>query len=181
MSTPFELLLDLDQRVRDNSEKFLISQDAKQHWSGVSFSLAGKRCVTPLFEVAGILRVPDSMTMVPGVKSWIKGVANNHGRLLPVVDLGEFLELGPSSASSSCRILVLEQGDLFCGLIAGSVQGVQHFEADTFCDHIPASTPEALQPFLTGCYQKEEDYYLVFSLFALARHAAFMQVALETA
>ena len=180
MSTPFELLLDLDQRARANSDGLPAQQDLKQYWSGVGFSLAGERCVAPLSEVAEILHMPDSITMVPGVKSWIKGVANSRGRLLPVMDLGEFLGLEPSSASTTRRILVLEQGDLICGLIVDGVQGMQHFEADTFSDCIPASTSEALQPLLAGSYQREASY-LVFSLFTLAEHASFMQVALETA
>ncbi len=68
--------------------------------------------------------------LMPGVKPWVKGVANLRGRLLPVMDLGGFLGLELSKARKQRRVLVVEYNDLFVGLLVDEVVGMQHFAQD---------------------------------------------------
>lgn len=98
--TAFELLLDIDRRCRLLAAD-LPSQEARlQRWSGIGFRLGPHWYVAPMGEVAEVLHEPRC-TLMPGVKPWVKGVANLRGRLLPVMDLGGFLGLNcPRPASN---------------------------------------------------------------------------------
>ena len=40
-----------------------------------------------------MLAVPP-LTRVPGAKTWVKGIANVRGQLLPVLDLRQYLAVG---------------------------------------------------------------------------------------
>src|ERR1700760_1565499 len=87
--TAFELLWQIDQRCRLLAAD-LPSQSIRQdNWSGIGFRLGEHWYVAPMGEVSEVLHEPR-FTQLPGVKSWVKGVANLRGRLLPMMDLGGF-------------------------------------------------------------------------------------------
>ena len=65
-----------------------------EEWVGVGFRLGTERFLVPRGEVREVLMVPPAITRVPGAKSWVRGLANVRGHLLPVVDLKEFLGSG---------------------------------------------------------------------------------------
>jgi twitching motility protein PilI len=92
--------------------------------------LDGHRMVSPMMEVAELLTPPSSITKLPGVKPWVRGVANLRGRLLPLVDLESFFG-NPPVKNLRRRILSVEQSDLYSGLVVSEVFGMQHFPAAT--------------------------------------------------
>nr|WP_180202307.1 chemotaxis protein CheW [Pseudomonas sp. SbOxS1]NYU01703.1 purine-binding chemotaxis protein CheW [Pseudomonas sp. SbOxS1] len=171
--TAFELLLQIDRRCRLLAAD-LPSQPARQDsWSGIGFRLGEHWYVAPMGEVGEVLHEPR-FTLVPGVKSWVKGVANLRGRLLPVIDLGGFFGLEVSAARKQRRVLVVEHEDVFAGLLVDEVVGLQHFARDSLQPIDTLGGPIA--PFITGRFQREQGWQ-VFSLFALARSQGFMNVA----
>ena len=98
--TAFELLLDIDRRCRLLAADLPSQETRLQRWSGIAFRVGSNAYVAPMGEVAEVLHEPRC-TLMPGVKPWVKGVANLRGRLLPVMDLGGFLGLELSKASSA--------------------------------------------------------------------------------
>ncbi|MBU2707805.1 chemotaxis protein CheW [Zooshikella marina] len=173
---PFELLQSIARRCRQHAAGLPAQTEVKAQWSGIGFRLANLNFVAPMGEVAEILPVPN-YTQLPGVQSWVKGIANVRGRLLPIMDLPTFLGHQLASARKSRRILVVEHGELFSGLVVDEVMGMQHFPVDGYSDQIPRSTPEPFQSFLTGSYEREDGRWLIFSLYALAEHPSFSKVA----
>ena len=172
---PFAALLDLAQRSVQHAHGLPAQIDIKPHWTGIGFSLGGQRLVAPMAEVAEILSVPSS-TRLPGVKPWVRGVANVRGRLLPLIDLESFFGGTLSGNRKRQRVLALEHGDLYSGLIVSEVHGMQHFPVDSFHNEIP----EELAPmrlFLAGAYRSRELDWTVFSPFRLARDARFFNAA----
>lgn len=168
--TAFELLLDIDRRCRLLAAD-LPSQEARlQRWSGIGFRLGPHWYVAPMGEVAEVLHEPRC-TLMPGVKPWVKGVANLRGRLLPVMDLGGFLGLELSRARKQRRVLVVEYNDLFVGLLVDEVVGMQHFAQDAL---LVSTAPAA--PFIQGEFDSDQ-LWQVFSPFALAQAPGFMDVA----
>ena len=89
---PFALLLNIADRSRRNASA-LPQQVEVLLWGGL---LAGI-FAADMNDVAEILQ-PPRLTKVPGVRSWVLGVANVRGRLVPVMDLAGLLGL-PSRAS----------------------------------------------------------------------------------
>lgn len=171
---PFGALLDLARRSMINAQGLPLQVDIKPYWTGVGFKLAGRHFVAPMGEVAEILAQPAS-TRLPGVQSWVRGVSNVRGRLLPLIDLESFFggHLGPRK---NRRVLALELGDLYSGLIVSEVFGMQHFPVDTFKTEVPDALG-ALEPFLAGSYRHNEINWTVFSPFKLAQNAEFFNAA----
>jgi len=177
--TAFELLLQIDQRCRLLAAD-LPSQPTRQHgWSGIGFRLGEHWYVAPMGEVSEVLHEPR-FTQLPGVKPWVKGVANLRGRLLPMMDLCAFFsdkELAHelSAVRKQRRVLVVEHNDVFAGLMVDEVFGLQHFAQDSLEPAEALSGPIA--PFIKGRFLREQSWQ-VFSPFALAQSQSFMHVAL---
>lgn len=171
---PFVALLELAERSVASAQGLPAQADIKPHWSGIGFQLAGHRLVAPMGEVAEIL-APPSYTRLPGVQSWVQGVSNVRGRLLPLIDLESFFG-GALGNRRSRRVLALELGELYSGLIVSEVYGMQHIPVDCFRDEVPEGL-EALSPFLAGSYHYNDHVWSVFSPFKLAHNAEFFNAA----
>ncbi|MCK7544342.1 chemotaxis protein CheW [Marinobacter bryozoorum] len=175
-ATPFAVLTDIARRSRSLAAGLPEQQEAVTLWNGIGFMLAGQRFVAPMGEVVEILHLPR-FTHVPGVRPFMLGVANVRGRLLPLIDLAQFFGL-PRSARSNRdrRVLVVEQDDIFTGLVVDDVVGMQYFAEDSF---VPRSEDihEAMTPFVQGGYVRDEEIWNVFSTFALIDDERFLDVS----
>lgn len=177
-SPAFKLLLEISRRSRENAATVPQRGETQALWSGVGFSLAGARYVVPMGEVAEILPVPK-FTQIPGVMSWVKGVSNVRGRLMPVLDLMGFLDQVSEYPIKRRKLLVLEQDELYSGLVVDTVLGMQHFTHKQFIKELPGAY-QVSRPYLKGAYQRDDEVWGVFSLHRLAQDPRFMQVAVET-
>ncbi|MBC7184492.1 MAG: chemotaxis protein CheW, partial [Marinobacter sp.] len=74
------------------------------------------------------------------------------------------------------RVLVVEQGDIFSGLVVDSVLGMQYFATDSFKD-APEGVPENVRPFVAGGYERNEEVWKVFSAVDLLEDERFLDVA----
>lgn len=175
-AAPFSVLTDIAKRSRSLSRGLPAQEEAIELWNGIGFILHGQRYVAPMGEVVEILHIPRH-TQVPGVKSFMLGAANVRGRLLPLIDLAAFMGL-PRVARShrDRRVLVVEQDDIFSGLIVDSVLGMQYFAVDSFIED-PTEEKEALRPFLRGGYVRNEELWKVFSMVELVEDERFLDVA----
>jgi len=171
--SPFQLLQDIDRRCRAQARLPEATQ-AEPNWSGVGFRLAGLQLVAPMGEVAEVLHEPRQ-TQLPGVKPWVLGVANVRGRLLPIIDLCRFVGREPSPRRKERRVLVVEFGEIFSGLLVDELLGMQHFPRSAFRAQSQAADA-ALQPFLCGTFEQAQAWQ-VFSPHILAQHQAFLDVA----
>ena len=175
-TAPFAVLTDIAQRSRSMAAGLPEQQEAVDLWNGIGFILAGERYVAPMGEVTEILHVPR-FTHIPGVRSFLMGAANVRGRLLPLVDLSGFFDIPRSSRSlRERRVLVVEEGDVFSGLVVDSVLGMQYFASDSF-KASPEGVPENVRPFVTGGYERNEEVWKVFSAVDLLDDERFLDVA----
>ncbi len=172
---PYKILCDLDAACREHAFELPKIEEVVTSWSGVAFTLNGVKYVAPLREVAEILDVP-SLTGIPGAKHWVRGVANVRGTLLPVMDLQGFLYKKPNRSRKQ-RLLVIQNGDFLSSVIVDDVMGLQHFEDIDRLEEAP-EVDEAVKPFINDGFNREDQVWTVFSLFALAEDSAFLQVAL---
>ena len=75
VSQAYLKLIEISERSRQHAHGLPEQEQAKSIWSGVGFTLNDRRYVAPMDEVSEILTVPR-YTQVPGVQSWVKGIAN---------------------------------------------------------------------------------------------------------
>ncbi len=168
-------LLEIETLSRQNAQGLPEQQQASTIWSGVGFTLNGRRYVAPMDEVSEILTVPR-YTQVPGVQSWVKGIANVRGRLMPVMDLTGFLNNPSKLQLKRRRVLALERGELYSGLVVDEVLGMQHLQRELFTQDIPEEYADTT-PYLKGGFATEKGFWAWFSLYELARDPRFLNVA----
>jgi twitching motility protein PilI len=176
LTHPFEILQHIARQSKARAKGLPAQEEAIELWNGIGFKLAGQHYVAPMGEVIEILHMPR-FTQIPGVKNWLLGVANVRGRLLPIMDLAIYFDLKRTkTAPRDRRVLVVERDDLISGFAVDAVLGMQYFSADTF-QETDASVPESMQPFVPGCYRKNEELWGVFSTYDLTEDEGFMDVA----
>lgn len=174
--TAFQLLFDIDQRCRTLAAGLPFQETRQQDWSGIGFRM-GERCyVAPMGEVSEILHEPRYAAL-PGVKPWVRGVANLRGKLLPIMDLCSFFGHELSPLRKGRRVLVVEHQDVFAGLLVDEVLGLQHFSQISLMPRQAADMDDDITPFIRGQFLRDQAW-LVFSPLALAQSPGFMDVAL---
>lgn len=120
-------------------------------WTMVVFRMVGQTVLAPLEQVAEVLIVPSQVTRVPGTKSWVHGVANNRGTLLPIYDIDNCLTDMPSRRTTQERVLVVRQEELPFGVLVGGPVGIHHCQA-TMAVEVSPDAYGALSPLLDGGY-----------------------------
>jgi len=173
---PLALLRDMEARGRLHAKGLPRKVEVKESWTGIGFRLGDVDLVAPLSEVREMMPYPD-MTVVPGAKPWVKGIANVRGNLLPIVNLPGYLQgQGGTAVTRNARVLVVHDGDIYAGLVVDAVYGLQHFYDEERCAEGPLADA-TIRPYLQGAFLQAGRYWGVFSLHRLAHSPQFLQVA----
>lgn len=168
-------LREIEQRSQRAAQSLPELRGAEDSWNGLVFSVSGVRLTVAMNEVSEMLPYPDSITRVPGAKSWMLGLANVRGSLLPIIDLQVFLGGKAMVPTKASRILVLQQRGLMAGLLVPSVQGMRHFSLG---DRLPnARMKGGLGAYVYEAFKWEHQSWPVFSLAALAMDPQFRSAA----
>ncbi|MFZ5698809.1 MAG: chemotaxis protein CheW [Pseudomonadota bacterium] len=171
----FTRLVALQRLCREHAVGLPQQDDIVEYWSGIGFTMDGVKYVSPIPEVSEILHVPR-YTRVPGVLGWMKGIANVRGRLLPIMDLIGYFNRKSGLQEKKRRLLVLDHGDVYSGLVVDDVMGMQHFPVDSYARDSGERDP-VISPYTDGSYEREDGTWIVFSPHRLAEDPRFMQVA----
>jgi len=171
---PYAQLLDIAERSRRNASALPQQVEAVSYWRGVGFMLAGQTFAADMIDVAEILQ-PPRLTKVPGVRSWVLGVANVRGRMVPVMDLAGLLGMPSKANWRSRRVLVVEQDDHLTGLLVDAVLGMQQFAVDRRID--VSELDPAFSKFVEHGFERDGREWPVFQLRELIRAPEFLQIA----
>ena len=95
----------------------------------VSFKLGHEEFATSITWVNQIIRYQE-ITRVPNTPSFVEGVINLRGRVIPVIDLRKRLDLQASQVEMKTRILNIEIDNKLVGFIVDEVTGVLTIPAD---------------------------------------------------
>lgn len=175
---PFQILSELAHKSAKQAAGLPQQDEAVELWSGIGFVIGGTHYVAEMGTVSEILHLPK-YTAVPGVKTWMRGIANVRGRLLPIMDLSRFFDLAQSTAKNrDKRVLVVEHGEALSGVIVDAVLGMQYFSADSFKSSPAGDIPDSIRTFVAGSYSKADVEWNVFDTSALTVDEKFMDVAL---
>jgi twitching motility protein PilI len=173
--SPIGLLRELESRVRSTALGLPEQEEITETWSGIGFRIGDFYFVSPMSEVTELLRVP-AFTRLPNVKSWVLGVSNIRGRLIPLIDLNAFFDYESKDPIRTRRILVVEHEENSNGLVVDGVEGMQYFSADSFDETVP-EIPNELKTFVLGHFVKDRRVWSRFSMKALSDHEQFHEVA----
>lgn len=174
--TPFGLLCNIERRSLASGAELPREEERKPEWTGVVFKLDRNLLVASLHDVSEVMDCPPCAP-VPRTKSWLKGIANVRGHLLPIIDLNVYLGGEKTPSLRASRILVLRHGMLSVGILVDEVLGQRHFLDEDRC---PLPTLESggvmdyVRPF---AYRKDRDVWLVFDARKLLVEPEFMHAA----
>ena len=112
------------------------------------FSLSGERYG---IETAHVLEVISlrGLTPVPSTPSWVLGLVNHRGRVLPVFDLRRLLELTGQGVPEQGRVVAVEAGGMAFGIFADAVAGTVRLGADEVAPP-PAPLPGDRRALIRG-------------------------------
>lgn len=171
-----ELLQDIERRSRRRPDELLQQEGPHRAWEGILFSVLEMPVVASLEQVKEILNIPPAMTLVPGTRHWMLGIANVRGNLLPVTDLQAFLGGPRIPIEKRSRVLVIEQRGSQSGLLVGSVRGLRHFSTEQEVE-VP-SLPDPIRPYVSQAFRLDDQVWPVFDMRRLADAPAFQVAAL---
>lgn len=177
--SPFDYLTGLNQRARKNASPLPRQEEPKDAWTGMGFRLARSDVLAPLDQLHEVLSIP-AMTPIPGAKSWVRGIANVRGSLLPIMDLRGFLGLQKTPDTPLKRVLVVNHEGIFAGLVVDQIWGLKHYFLDRVVDQKKARDVEMLpplQPYIDRGFRDDEKIWPVFNLHVIAEDDKFLQVA----
>jgi twitching motility protein PilI len=172
---PFELLRKMQQESLENAPGLPQEVEVTKLWSGVAFRVGEIMLVTPLENVLEILP-PPPMTPVPGVKPWLKGVANVRGNLITVIDLPEYYGKPPVYMDDKARMLIMNIPGLNAGLLVNDVLGLRHFDEDLERQDLSGLDDPVLVQ-LNGAFLRDNVLWGVFDMKSLAESPSFRHVA----
>jgi len=177
-SQALNILHDIKAATFQNAAQLPLKESAHPEWQGLGFQIGGLRLVASMGEISEIMQVPK-LAPLPGVKSWILGIANVRGRLVPVIDLHDYTGMAPTVPMSRWRVLMVEDEDLVAGLLVEQSLGIQHFLSASYEDAI-AEAVEGLKPYIRGAFRHGGRIYYEAHLKSILRDEKFFDVAERT-
>lgn len=173
---PFELLKELEKRSRTVAAANVTENESGKEWVGVAFRMGGETFLVAREETREVLGYPAAVTRIPGAKSWVKGLANVRGQLLPMLDLRQFLGSGATSAGRNTRVIVVNHRDIPAGLMVDEVLGFRRFAEDEF-NPDPPPTVIRCETYLAGAFRRGGEVWPVLNLKILVESQSFLQAA----
>jgi twitching motility protein PilI len=173
---PFELLQRLEQRNRPVSSSASAQAATEREWVGVALRMGGEIFLVAREETREVLGYPAAVTRIPGAKSWVKGLANVRGQLLPMLDLRQFLGSGATNLGRNTRVIVVNHREVPAGLVVDEVLGFRRFAEREF-NPDPPPTVIRCDSFLAGAFRRGGEVWPVLSMKSLVESQSFLQAA----
>jgi len=173
-TAPFAILQDFDQRCRESGLGLPEGVVVEDDWVGIGFSLSGKQLIANMADVTEILPPPETIR-VPGVKAWVKGIANVRGTLLPILDMGEYLNGEVTRTGNDTRVLIVNKNNVMAGLIVEEVYGMRRFKPE-LKEESGLPDMKELDPYLDGVFSDDQFKWSVFSVNKLVSNDRFLRV-----
>lgn len=173
---PFELLKELEKRSRTVASAGPPDAAASREWVGVACRMGGETFLIAREETREVLGYPAVITRIPGAKSWVRGLANVRGSLLPMLDLRQFLGSGATTPGRNTRVVVVHHREIPAGLIVDEVLGFRRFAESEFNPEAPPTVIRC-DMYLAGAFRRGGEVWPVLSLKSLVESQSFLQAA----
>lgn len=131
----------------------------------VSFKVGSSLLAAPISKIQEIIRY-KGVVAIPQSPSFVNGVINLRGKIIPVIDLQKRLGMEGDYASDKERIVVSEIGGVRVGLKAHEVLQVLRVSPESV-ETPPEAVSEVKQHLLQGIVNKGETMLLVLNLDAV--------------
>jgi purine-binding chemotaxis protein CheW len=129
----------------------------------ITFSLAGKDYGVDIMNVKEIAKA-DKFTFVPNAASFVRGVYNLRGDIIPIVDLRAFFHLPVEHAPDGIEnMLILRIDDRVYGTIVDKIDKVVGISSDTIQPPHPIFGDINIK-FINGVVEKQGALYIILDV-----------------
>jgi len=173
--SPFDALAEYERRSLAHVAGVPEQIEAPGLWRGIGFRVGARFLVSSINEVNEILTFP-ALTQVPGTRSWLLGVANVRGNLVPLIDLKQYLEGERTLLTEASRVLLVRQSGGSVGLLIDEVMGQRNFSEEQRAEAV-GEEDERYARFVAEKYQLGDAHWGLFSMAALVRTPDFAQAS----
>ncbi len=141
----------------------------------VVFTLSGGDYALPVRDVAEIGRVP-SVTKVPNVPEFVRGITNLRGEIVPVLNLPQLLGLQETALTARGRVLFLQARDQVAasGLLVDEVKGIQRIPSQQL-EHVTGLVDDKVTSVLRGVHGRGDRLLNVLDLEQVFRLEEFQR------
>ncbi len=128
----------------------------------VVFELANEHYGVDIAAVEGIIKM-QLITVVPHAPSFVEGVTNLRGSVLPVIDLRKRFNLPPEETTKNSRIVVITIDTVKVGMIVDAVSEVLRVSEDAI-EPTPPIITTVDSAFITGIAKLEGRLIILLDL-----------------
>ncbi|MDR1970539.1 MAG: chemotaxis protein CheW [Treponema sp.] len=129
----------------------------------ITFSLGGKDYGVDIMNVKEIAKA-DKFTYVPNAASFVKGVYNLRGDIIPIIDLRSFFHLPlDRKADGQENMLILRIDDRVYGTIVDKIDKVVGINSETIQPPHPIFGDINIK-FISGVVEKQGDLYIILDV-----------------
>jgi len=120
----------------------------------ISFSVGSEEYALELMSVKEVIRVRD-ITWLPRAPTFIKGIINLRGDVIPIIDLRDRFDLEAAETTAETRVIVAEVEGRLMGMVVDSASQVVRIPEDQV-DSPPAVPGGFSQELITGVGKVED-------------------------
>jgi purine-binding chemotaxis protein CheW len=120
----------------------------------ISFSVGEEEYGLELLRVKEVIRVRE-VTWLPKAPSFVKGIINLRGDVIPIIDLRDKFGLETREQTSQTRVIVVEVEGRLMGMVVDSASQVVRIPADQI-DPPPPVVGGFSREFITGVGKLED-------------------------
>lgn len=128
----------------------------------VSFQLAGEEYGLNIMSVQEIILMGE-ITQIPEVPSYIRGLINLRGKVIPILDLRSRFRMPTTEVNEHTRIIVVNGADTTFGLVVDAVSQVLRLEGEQI-EPPPAGLANIDQAYLQGLVKMEKKIMILLDV-----------------
>jgi len=142
-----------------------VSGDTGELKQFISFSVGDEEYGLELLRVKEVIRVRE-ITWLPKAPSFVKGIINLRGDVIPIIDLRDKFGLEAREETAQTRVIVVEVEGRLMGMVVDSASQVVRIPADQI-DPPPPVLGGVSQEFITGVGKLEDKLVILLSTEAI--------------
>jgi len=131
----------------------------------ISFSIGEEEYGLELLRVKEVIRIRE-ITWLPKAPSFVKGIINLRGDVIPIIDLRDKFGLEAKEATTMTRVIVVEVEGRMIGMVVDSASQVVRIPADQI-DPPPPMLGGFSQEFITGVGKLDDKLIILLNTDAI--------------
>ncbi|MDH4128504.1 MAG: chemotaxis protein CheW [Spirochaetota bacterium] len=131
----------------------------------VTFSVKDEEFGLDILQVQEVLRLPQ-ITVLPKAPSFIKGVIDLRGSIIPIIDLREKFGLDHEKYSDTTRVIIVDITNKKIGMVVDNVSQVVRVP-ESYISPPPSMIQKGITDYLDGVVRLEDRLIILLNVDAL--------------